>query len=64
MMLNEIYTQSDYKDSAGVMFNADCLDIMVKMNDGAFAHYKSQLSAINVTDIEIQTERYSEENYK
>lgn len=62
MMLNELYKSSDCKDSAGMMFNSDCLDIMVKMNDEAFAYYKAQLSAINVTDIEIQTERYSEEN--
>ena len=34
MMLNELYKQADYKDNAGMMFNADCLDIMAKMNDG------------------------------
>ena len=35
MTLNELYKQADYKDNAGMMFNADCLDIMAKMNDGA-----------------------------
>lgn len=35
MKLNELYKQADYKDKAGMMFNADCLDIMGKMNDGA-----------------------------
>ena len=35
MMLNELYKQAGYKDKAGMMFNADCLDIMTKMNDGA-----------------------------
>lgn len=35
MKLNELYRQTDYKDKAGMMFNADCLDIMDKMNDGA-----------------------------
>lgn len=35
MMLNELYKQADCKDKAGMMFNADCLDIMAKMNDGA-----------------------------
>lgn len=35
MMLNELYKQADYKDNAGMVFNADCLDIMAKMNDGA-----------------------------
>lgn len=34
MKLNELYKQADYKDKAGMMFNADCLDIMSKMNDG------------------------------
>ena len=34
MMLNELYKQAGYKDKAGMMFNADCLDIMAKMNDG------------------------------
>lgn len=34
MKLNELYRQADYKDKAGMMFNADCLDIMAKMNDG------------------------------
>ena len=35
MKLNELYKQADYQDKAGMMFNADCLDIMAKMNDGA-----------------------------
>ena len=35
MMLNEFYKQAGYKDKVGMMFNADCLDIMAKMNDGA-----------------------------
>ena len=35
MMLNELYKQAWYKDKVGMMFNADCLDIMAKMNDGA-----------------------------
>ena len=34
MKLNELYKQADYKDKFGMMFNADCLDIMAKMNDG------------------------------
>ena len=34
MKLNELYKQADYKDKAGMMFNADCLDIMGKMDDG------------------------------
>lgn len=33
MKLNELYKQADYKDKAGMMFNADCLDIMGKMNN-------------------------------
>lgn len=33
MKLNELYKQADYKDKAGMMFNADCLDIMGKMDD-------------------------------
>ena len=35
MTLNELYKQADYKDKSGIMFNADCLDIMAKMNDGS-----------------------------
>ena len=35
MMLNELYRQADYKDKVGMMFNADCLDIMAKMDDRA-----------------------------
>lgn len=35
MMLNKLYKQADYKDKAGMMFNADCIDIMSKMDDGA-----------------------------
>lgn len=34
MTLNELYKHADYKDGAGMMFNADCLDIMAKMEDG------------------------------
>lgn len=30
MTLNELYKQADYKDGVGMMFNADCLDIMAK----------------------------------
>ena len=33
MKLNELYKQADYKDKAGMMFNADCLDIMGKMDN-------------------------------
>lgn len=35
MTLNELYEQAGYKDKFGMMFNADCLDIMSKMGDGA-----------------------------
>ena len=35
MTLNELYKQADYKDKVGMMFNADCLDIMAKMDDGS-----------------------------
>lgn len=35
MTLNELYKQADYKDKSGMMFNADCLDIMAKMDDGS-----------------------------
>lgn len=34
MTLNELYKHADYKDGTGMMFNADCLDIMAKMEDG------------------------------
>lgn len=33
MTLNELYKQADYKDRFGMMFNADCLNIMDKMDD-------------------------------
>ena len=33
MMLNELYKDAGYKDKSGMMFNADCLDIMGKMDD-------------------------------
>lgn len=33
MTLNELYKQADYKDKTGMMFNADCLDVMAKMDD-------------------------------
>lgn len=35
MTLNELYKQVDYKDKFGMMFNADCLDVMAKMDDGS-----------------------------
>lgn len=35
MTLNELYKQADYKDKVGMMFNADCLDIMAKMEEGS-----------------------------
>lgn len=35
MTLNELYKQAEYKDKSGIMFNADCLDIMAKMNNGS-----------------------------
>lgn len=35
MKLNELYKQADYKDKAGMMFNADCLNIMSKMENGS-----------------------------
>lgn len=35
MTLNELYKQADYKDKTGMMFNADCLDIMAKIDEGA-----------------------------
>lgn len=35
MTLNDLYNQADYKDKSGMLFNADCLDMMAKMNDGA-----------------------------
>lgn len=31
MILYDLYNQADYKDKAGMMFNADCLDIMAKI---------------------------------
>ena len=34
MTLNELYKQADYHDKSGMLFHADCLDIMAKMNDG------------------------------
>ena len=33
MKLYELYKQADYKDQFGMMFNADCLDVMAKMDD-------------------------------
>ena len=35
MKLNELCEQADYKDNAGMIFNANCLDIMAKMDNGA-----------------------------
>ena len=35
MTLNELYKQADYKDKSGMIFNADCLDVMAKMDDNA-----------------------------
>lgn len=35
MMLNELYKDAGYKDKAGMIFNANCIDIMSKMDDGA-----------------------------
>lgn len=34
MNLRELYKQADYKDKSGMLFNADCMDIMTKINDG------------------------------
>lgn len=34
MNLTELYNIADYKDKNGMMFNADCIDIMSKMDDG------------------------------
>lgn len=34
MNLTELYNIADYRDKNGMMFNADCIDIMSKMNDG------------------------------
>lgn len=33
MNLTELYNIADYKDKNGMMFNADCIDIMSKMDD-------------------------------
>lgn len=35
MTLNELYKQADYKGKSGMMFNADCLGVMAKMDDGS-----------------------------
>ena len=35
MKLNELCEQADYKDNAGMIFNANCLDIMAKMDNEA-----------------------------
>ena len=35
MKLNELYKRADYTDKAGMMFNADCLEIMDKMENGS-----------------------------
>lgn len=34
MNLTELYNIADYKDKNSMMFNADCIDIMSKMDDG------------------------------
>ena len=33
MTLNELYRQADYHDKSGMLFHADCLDIMEEMDD-------------------------------
>lgn len=33
MNLRDLYKQADYKDKSGMLFNADCIDIMGKMED-------------------------------
>lgn len=33
MRLSELYKQADYKDNLGMLFNADCIDIMKKMDN-------------------------------
>lgn len=35
MMLNELYRQADYHDKSGMLFHADCLDIMKEMDDNS-----------------------------
>lgn len=35
MTLNEIYKQADYHDKSGMLFYADCLDIMKEMDDAS-----------------------------
>lgn len=33
MNLRELYKQADYKDKNGMLFNADCMDVMSKMEN-------------------------------
>lgn len=33
MNLRELYKQADYKDKNGMLFNADCMDVMSKIED-------------------------------
>lgn len=33
MNLRELYKQADYRDKNGMLFNADCMDVMSKMED-------------------------------
>ena len=35
MTLNELYRQADYHDKSGMLFHADCLDIMKEMDDNS-----------------------------
>ena len=35
MTLNELYKQADYHDKSGMLFHADCLDIMKEMDDAS-----------------------------
>ena len=35
MTLNELYKQADYHDKSGMLFHADCLDIMEEMDDAS-----------------------------
>ena len=35
MTLNELYKQADYHDKSGMLFHADCLDIMKEMDDNS-----------------------------
>lgn len=34
MTLKELYAQADYKDYKGMMFNADCMQVMSELGNG------------------------------